>query len=155
MLGTKGLLRPDLFDLVDYAVLLGVPVCLSPSVTPLLGAMTGRIARSGVRAVSVSLDGSRAQTHDGVRGIAGHFHMTIAAIAQLVDAGITVQVNTTVMDGNVDDLPGAAALVARAAWSASGQPGHDVVGGAVQPVEVTHHVHAVAQFRVAWQVAAA
>jgi hypothetical protein len=31
-----------------------------------------------VRAVSVSLDGSRAQTHDGVRGIAGHFQMTIA-----------------------------------------------------------------------------
>ena len=112
--GGDCLLRPDLFDLVDYAVSLDVPVCLSPSVTPLLdAAMIGRIARSGVRAVSVSLDGCRAQTHDGVRGIAGHFQMTIAAIAQLVDAGITVQVNTTVMDGNVDDLPGVAALVAR------------------------------------------
>lgn len=113
--GGDCLLRPDLFDLVDYAVSLGVPVCLSPSVTPLLdAAMIGRIARSGVRAVSVSLDGCRAQTHDGVRGITGHFQMTIAAIAQLVDAGITVQVNTTVMDGNMDDLPGVAALVARA-----------------------------------------
>lgn len=112
--GGDCLLRPDLFDLVDYAVSLGVPVCLSPSVTPLLdAAMIGRIARSGVRAVSVSLDGCRAQTHDGVRGIAGHFQKTIAAIGQLVDAGITVQVNTTVMDENVDDLPGVAALVAR------------------------------------------
>lgn len=112
--GGDCLLRPDLFDLVDYAVSLGVPVCLSPSVTPLLdAAMIGRIARSGVRAVSVSVDGCRAGTHDGVRGIAGHFQMTIAAIAQLVDAGITVQVNTTVMGGNLDDLPGVAALVAR------------------------------------------
>jgi MoaA/NifB/PqqE/SkfB family radical SAM enzyme len=76
--------------------------------------MIGRIAASGVPAVSVSLDGCRAQTHDGVRGIAGHFQMTVAAIAQVVDAGVTVQVNTTVMDGNVGDLPGVAALVARA-----------------------------------------
>jgi AdoMet-dependent heme synthase len=112
--GGDCLLRPDLFGLVDYAVSQGIPVCLSPSVTPLLdAAMIGRIAASGVRAVSVSLDGSRAQAHDGVRGIAGHFEMTIAAIAQLAGAGITVQVNTTVMDGNVDDLPGIAALLAR------------------------------------------
>ena len=76
--GGDCLLRPDLFRLVDYAVSLGVPVCLSPSVTPLLdSAMIGRIARSGVRAVSVSLDGCRAQTHDGVRGIAGHFDKKI------------------------------------------------------------------------------
>ena len=113
--GGDCLLRPDVFGLVDHAVSLGVPVCLSPSVTPLLdAAMIDRIAGSGVRAVSLSLDGCRAQTHDSVRGIAGHFEKTVAAIARLADAGITVQVNTTVMDGNVDDLPGVAALVAQA-----------------------------------------
>jgi AdoMet-dependent heme synthase len=112
--GGDCLLRPDLFHLIDYAVSLGVPVCLSPSVTPLLDtAMTRRIARSGVRAVSVSLDGCRAQTHDGVRGVAGHFEKTVTAIARLADAGITVQVNTTVMVANVDDLPGIATLLAR------------------------------------------
>jgi radical SAM protein len=112
--GGDCLLRADLFGLIDYAVSLGVPVCLSPSVTPLLdAAMAGRIARSGVRAVSISLDGCRAQVHDGVRGIAGHFEETVAAIERLVGAGITVQVNTTVMDVNVDDLPGIAALLAR------------------------------------------
>jgi AdoMet-dependent heme synthase len=113
--GGDCLLRADLFDLVGYAVSLGIPVCLSPSVTPLLDpAMIDRIARSGIRAVSVSLDGCRGQTHDGVRGIAGHFEMTITAIARLAAAGITAQVNTTVMDHNVDDLPGVAALLARA-----------------------------------------
>jgi AdoMet-dependent heme synthase len=113
--GGDCLLRLDLFHLIDYAVSLGVPVCLSPSVTPLLdAAMTGRIARSGARAVSVSLDGCRAQTHDGVRGFAGHFEKTVTAIERLADAGITVQVNTTVMVANVDDLPGIAALLAQA-----------------------------------------
>lgn len=113
--GGDCLLRPDLFHLIDYAVSLGIPVCLSPSVTPLLdAAMADRIARSGVRAVSVSLDGCRAQTHDGVRGIAGHFEKTVTAVARLADAGLTVQVNTTVMAANVDDLPGVAAVLTRA-----------------------------------------
>jgi radical SAM protein len=113
--GGDCLLRPDLFDLVGYAVSVGIPVCLSPSVTPVLDTgMIGQIARSGVRAVSVSLDGCRAQTHDSVRGIAGHFDKTVTAIGQLATAGVTVQVNTTVMAHNVEDLPGVAALLARA-----------------------------------------
>ena len=113
--GGDCLLRPDLFSLVDYAVSLGIPVCLSPSVTPMLDeAMIGRIAGSGVRAVSISLDGSRGPTHDGVRGVAGHFGQTVAAIGRLADAGVTVQVNTTVMKRNVTELPGIAALLAQA-----------------------------------------
>jgi len=112
--GGDCLLRPDLFDVVRQAVSLGIPVCLSPSVTPLLdAAMIDRIAASGVRAVSVSLDGGRAATHDGVRGIPGHFASTVTAIGRLAAAGLTVQVNTTVMDGNVDELPAVAALVAQ------------------------------------------
>jgi len=112
--GGDCLLRPDLFDLVAYGVSLGIPVCLSPSVTPLLTAdMIRQIAASGVRAVSVSLDGSGPQTHDGIRGIAGHFYKTVTAIRQLVAAGLTVQVNTTVMEQNVDELPAVAELLAQ------------------------------------------
>ncbi len=112
--GGDCLLRPDLFDLVGYAAQLGVPVCLSPSVTPLLDkAMIGAIAASGVKAVSVSLDGADAATHDGIRGIPGHFSATLTAIADLVAAGVTVQVNTTVMTVNAAQLADVAGLVAR------------------------------------------
>jgi len=111
--GGDCLLRADLFDLVRYASLRGVPVCLSPSVTPLLDrAMIGRIAASDVKAASVSLDGADAATHDGVRGIPGHFRATVCAIADLVAAGVTVQVNTTVMAANVGQLADVAGLVA-------------------------------------------
>ncbi len=112
--GGDCLQRPDLFDLVGYASLRGVPVCLSPSVTPLLDqAMIGLISSSGVKAVSVSLDGADAATHDGVRGIPGHFGATLGAIGDLVAAGVTVQVNTTVMAANVGQLADVAALVSR------------------------------------------
>jgi AdoMet-dependent heme synthase len=110
--GGDCLLRPDVFGLTGYATSIGVPVCLSPSVTPLLTAETiGRIAASGVKAVSISLDGAHAATHDGVRGVPGHFTATLAAIRGLVEAGVRVQVNTTVMTRNADELADIAALV--------------------------------------------
>lgn len=112
--GGDCLLRPDIFELVDYAVARGIPTCLSPSVTPALTpAAIERMVRSGVKAVSISLDGASAATHEGVRGIDGHFGATVAAIEALVAAGLTVQVNTTVMRGNVAEMPRIAELVAR------------------------------------------
>ena len=112
MTGGDCLLRPDLFELVDFATALGIPVALSPSVTPSLSPqLIDRIAASGVKAVSISLDGALAPTHDGVRGIPGHFDATIAAIRALAAAGLTVQINTTVMRANVDELADIAALV--------------------------------------------
>jgi len=110
--GGDCLLRADLFDLVEHATALGVPVALSPSVTPALTAQTvQRIAASGVKAVSISLDGATPATHESVRAIEHHFDDTVAAIKALVTAGVTVQVNTTVMRENLGELADIAALV--------------------------------------------
>ena len=139
--GGDCLLRPDLFDLTAYATARGVPFCLSPSVTPLLTpAMIDRIAGCGARAVSVSLDGACAATHDGVRGIPGHFAQTVRAIRDLVAAGLTVQVNTTVMRRNVVELPRIAALLTETGarmWEVFFlvQVGRGVGTGAVSPAE--------------------
>ena len=113
--GGDCLLRPDLFELVKHANGLGVPVALSPSVTPsLTPAMIDKMVTSGVKAVSISLDGAVPATHDGVRGIPGHFEDTIKAISALSAAGLTVQVNTTVMRANVNELADVADLISRA-----------------------------------------
>ncbi|MFN8075172.1 MAG: TIGR04053 family radical SAM/SPASM domain-containing protein [Kineosporiaceae bacterium] len=110
--GGDCLLRPDLFELIAHAQSLGIPTALSPSVTPALTPEAiARIAASGVKAVSISLDGALPATHDGVRGIPGHLAKTHEAIAALVAAGLTVQVNTTVMAANLDELPRIAADV--------------------------------------------
>lgn len=110
--GGDCLMRANLFDLVDRAVELGVPVALSPSVTPVLTSeMIQKIATSGVKAVSISLDGATAATHEGVRAVENHFDDTIAAITALAAAGLSVQVNTTVMRENLTELADIAALV--------------------------------------------
>ena len=152
--GGDCLLRPDLFELINHAVSLGIPVALSPSVTPLLTPqMITRIAGSGVKAVSISLDGARAATHDAVRGIPGHFDMTVAAIRDLATAGLTVQVNTTVMRTNVDELAELAALLPRAGariWEVFFlvHVGRGVTSGAITAAEheeVCHFLYDAAQ----------
>jgi len=73
--------RPDIYELAELATRLGVHPAMSPSVTPNLDpAAFGRMREAGVRAVSISLDGALAATHEGVRGIAGHFEATLEAI---------------------------------------------------------------------------
>lgn len=112
--GGDCLLRPDIFELVEHANSLGVPVGLSPSVTPMLTrSAIARMLELGVKAVSLSLDGAQAGTHDTIRGIPGHFDRTLEQLRALVDAGLKVQVNTTVMRENADELADIAAIVAR------------------------------------------
>jgi len=110
--GGDCLLRPDVFELVDYAAERGIPVAMSPSVTPMLTPEAiGQMVSRGVKAVSLSLDGATAATHDGIRGIPRHFDATVPAIRALVDAGLTVQINTTVMRANVEELAAVAQIV--------------------------------------------
>ena len=152
--GGDCLLRPDLFELVEHANGLGVPVALSPSVTPsLTPTMIERMVTSGVKAVSLSLDGALPATHDGVRGIPGHFEDTIKAITALSAAGLTVQVNTTVMRANLDELADVADLIARAGahiWEVFFlvQVGRGVATDAISPAEhedVCHFLYDASQ----------
>jgi radical SAM protein len=110
--GGDCLARPDIFELAGLAAGLGIHVAMSPSVTPGLGpAAFQRMRDTGVRAVSISLDGAHSTTHERIRGIPGHFAATVAAIRAATAAGLRVQVNTTVMRDNVEELPELAALL--------------------------------------------
>jgi len=110
--GGDVLLRHGLDGMLERARALKVPVALAPSVTPLLtDERIAELHRAGVKVVSISLDGATAATHDGVRGIEGHFAETVAALRRLHAAGLTVQVNTVVMRDTVDELPAVARIV--------------------------------------------
>ncbi|MDA8290804.1 MAG: TIGR04053 family radical SAM/SPASM domain-containing protein [Actinomycetota bacterium] len=112
--GGDCLKRPDVLELASHAASRSVPVAVAPSVTPLLDDRTLSSLRAvGVRSASVSLDGSGPETHDGVRGVPGHFAATLDAIGLLRRRGFSVQVNTTVMASNLEELADVAALCSR------------------------------------------
>ena len=119
--GGDPLLRPDLFDLIAAARARGIGVSVAPSATPLLTpAAIGRLQDAGIEAISLSLDGSTAATHDGVRQVPGTFDLTLAAARAARDAGLPFQINTLVAEETLDDLPAIYLLAARlgaARWS--------------------------------------
>jgi radical SAM protein len=107
--------RADLRDLVAQAQRSGLPVALAPSVTGrLTDTALEALARLGARSVSVSLDGSGPATHEGVRGVEGHFAATLDAMRRLRALGFRLQVNTAVMAANASELADVASLVLRA-----------------------------------------
>lgn len=98
--------RPDLAELVRYGSSLGLHVALSPSVTPrLTPEVLAELREAGSPAMSLSLDGATAGTHDAFRGVTGVFDDTLRAAGWVKDAGFRLQLNTTVTRGNVLELP--------------------------------------------------
>ena len=112
MTGGDPLARPDFYELLAHARSRKIRVALAPAVSPALSpeAMV-RLREGGVNAVSISLDGARAATHEGIRNVPGHWEETQRTLAQLVEHGFMVQVNTTVMQENVEELAELAALL--------------------------------------------
>jgi len=112
MTGGDPLKRRDLTELVRHAVSRGLPTSLSPSATPLLTeqAMT-ELKAAGLVAISLSLDGSSARSHDAFRGREQTFARTIEAWERAHTLGLKVQVNTTVTTRNLDDLAALARMV--------------------------------------------
>lgn len=111
-------MRPDLLELTGRACALGVPVAVSPSVTErLTPTLLTALRRNGVKVASLSLDGAGPESHEGLRGVEGHFQATLDAIGLMRRHGFTVQVNTVVRPENVEELPEIAGLVAAAGAS--------------------------------------
>jgi len=104
--GGDPLRRFDLDELIAQAGERGLGVSLAPAVTPLLTRQRlADLKALGVQAISLSLDGSTAARHDGIRQVPGTFDATVQALADANAVGTGVQVNTLVTDETAPDLP--------------------------------------------------
>lgn len=109
--GGDPLERPDLFDLIQYAVNQGVHVSLAASVTPkLTKSVLQRAVLSGVSRFAISLDGATNLTHDRFRSVHGSFKETMNTLQNLRESGLSTQINTTVTAWNKTELEGIAAI---------------------------------------------
>jgi radical SAM protein len=97
--------RKDVFDLIRYAADKGVQVALTPSATPLLTREAiFKLKEAGLVRLGISLDGSTPEIHDTFRGLPGAWARTIQAIQWANEAGIPIQVHTTISRHNAKDL---------------------------------------------------
>lgn len=112
--GGDPLERPDLFDLIRYAVGKGLRVSMTPSATPKVTREAMEKAKeAGLSRWAFSLDGSTAEIHDSFRGWSGSYDLTMRSISYLHELGLPIQINTTVSRYNIDDLENMAELLQR------------------------------------------
>ena len=103
--GGDPLKRKDVFELIRYAAGKGVHVAVTPSATPLLTReQIFKMKEAGVVRLGISLDGSCPEIHDAFRGLPGAWARTIQAIEWAGEAGIPIQVHTTISRHNAHDL---------------------------------------------------
>ncbi len=103
--GGDPLKRADLYELIRYASGQGVKVAVTPSATPLLTREAiFKMKEVGIVRLGISLDGSTPEIHDAFRGLSGAWARTIQAIEWANEAGIPIQVHSTISRHNAHDL---------------------------------------------------
>lgn len=102
--GGEPFVRPDIFELAEYAASKGLRVVFSTNGTLIDDAAADRIARIGVSYVGISMDGME-RVHDSFRGVPGAFAASVDAIRRCRDRGIKVGLRVTITGGNVDEIP--------------------------------------------------
>ncbi len=102
--GGEPMSRPDIYELASHATARGLRVVMAPCGHMLTPESVKLIKSSGIKALSISLDGADASTHDAFRGSPGAFEKSLAGIRCAREAGIHFQINTTVSRINVGQL---------------------------------------------------
>ena len=109
--GGDPLKRPDVYELIRYAAEKNVKVAVTPSATPLLSREAiFKMKEAGVVRLGISLDGSSPEIHDVFRGLPGAWARTIQAIEWAGEAGLPIQVHSTISRHNAHDLDNLCAL---------------------------------------------
>lgn len=102
--GGEPLLRPDIFDIIEYGNGRGLRLVIAINGTLLDIEKAHRLKASGIKRVSLSMDGKDRKGHDSFRGVDGSFSAVIRATQIFKDVGLPFQINTTVTKLNADDL---------------------------------------------------
>lgn len=112
--GGDPMLRRDLPEIISAAAGKGLRVGLSPAATPLLlRADLAALKQAGVSSLSLSLDGATAASHDRFRGVPHTFERTLAAARAAKEAGLMLQVNTTLSRSTLAEFPAFTELMRR------------------------------------------
>jgi heme b synthase len=103
--GGEPLLRGDVFDIAAYGTEKGLRMALATNGSLIDDQMCQRIKESGIRIVSLSLDGSTPEIHDDFRKQSGAFEATLQAAEYLKKHNIEFLINSSFTKRNQNDIP--------------------------------------------------
>ncbi len=109
--GGEPLVRPDIFELMHHSKKAGFINVLATNGTLITEETAIKLKDAGVATAAVSLDSSKEGIHNYVRNKDSAYNLAMRGIHALKKAGIPLQINTTAMHYNFDDLDELLALV--------------------------------------------
>lgn len=103
--GGEPLLREDLFDIASYGTEKGLRMCLATNGSLVDDYVCQVIKKSGIRMVSLSLDGSTEKVHDNFRNQEGAFKGIINASELFRRNSIEFLINSSFTKRNQEEIP--------------------------------------------------
>ena len=103
--GGEPLLRGDVFDIAEHGTSLGLRMCMATNGTLVTSETCRNIKETGIKMVSLSLDGASASVHDDFRNQPGAFDGTMNAIRLFNEHGIPFLINSSFTQRNKQEAP--------------------------------------------------
>jgi len=103
--GGEPLLRPDIFDIAAYGTRKGFRMTMAVNGTLLSAEKVRKLQEAGIQRISISLDGTTAESHDAFRQMPGAFEGALRGVQYAREAGLDFQINTTITLQNLHELP--------------------------------------------------
>ena len=102
--GGEPLIRDDISIIAKRGTKLGLRMVLATNGTLLTVDKARELVDSGIKRISISIDGKDAGSHDSLRGVSGAFDGAIFGVENAKNAGLPFQINSTITRRNMDEL---------------------------------------------------
>ena len=102
--GGEPLLRPDIYELIQYGTSKGLKMGLGSNGSLIDDTVAAKLKAAGIATVSISLDSHIPAQHDEFRGVVGSWEKAVNACKALRKNNVLVQVNTTLTQQNYDQI---------------------------------------------------
>ena len=103
--GGEPLIRDDISEIAKRGTELGLRMVLATNGTLLTEEKAKELVGSGIKRISISIDGKDAESHDLLRGVPGAFDGAIFGVENAKKAGLPFQINSTITRRNMEELP--------------------------------------------------
>ncbi|HCL80919.1 MAG TPA: radical SAM/SPASM domain-containing protein [Nitrospiraceae bacterium] len=103
--GGEPLMRGDVFEIAKYGTEKGLRMCLATNGSLVTDDICEKIKASGIRIVSLSLDGSTEDVHDNFRNEKGAFKGILNAARLFKRHGIEFIINSSFTKRNQEEIP--------------------------------------------------
>lgn len=102
--GGEPLLRDDIFELVTHAREQNLRPVFGSNGTLITPEIAHHLKEVNTAAVGISLDSIEQEKHDRFRGVQGSWEKAVRGIKNCREAGIPVQINSTIMNYNYQEI---------------------------------------------------